>query len=62
MERERERLVAQARAAETPLQIKVAKAALERWHADHPNDLETNGLLGDLSIREAWLRIKREWD
>jgi hypothetical protein len=62
VETERERLVAQARAAEAPQQIKVAKAALKRWQADHPNDLKMNGLLADLSIREAWLRIKREWE
>jgi uncharacterized protein HemY len=63
MEQEdRRQLMNQARAAETPEQIKTAKAALKRWQAGHPNDPATNTLLGQLSMREAWLRIKREWD
>jgi hypothetical protein len=62
MESDRDQLVAQARAAETPEQIKVAKVALKRWQASRPNDPATNTLLVQLSMREAWLRIKREWD
>jgi hypothetical protein len=62
VEQERQRLRDQAKAAETPLQIKVAKAALKSWQAEHPNDLEMNTLLEQLSLREAWLRINREWD
>ena len=61
MEHERDQLRRQGKAAQTSAQIKVAKAALKRWQAEHPNDLEMNGLLEDLSIREAWLRIKGEW-
>ena len=62
MEQDRQQLMNQALVAETPEQIKSAKAALKRWQADHPNDPATNTLLGQLSLREAWLRIKREWD
>ena len=62
MEQEREQLVAQGRAAETPQQIKAAKVALKSWQARHPNDPATNALLVQLSMRETWLRIKREWD
>ena len=62
MEQDRQQLMNQAQAAETPVQIRAAKAALKRWQATHPNDPVTNTLLGQLSRREAWLRIKREWD
>jgi len=62
MEQDRQQLMNQALVAETPEQIKAAKAALKRWQADHPHDPATNTLLGQLSLREAWLRIKREWD
>ena len=62
MEQDRHQLMNQAHLAETPEQIKAAKAALKRWQANHPNDPTTNALLGQLSMREAWLRIKREWD
>ena len=63
MEQEdRQQLMNQAQAAETPEQIKAAKAALKSWQATHPNDPATNTLLGQLSMREAWLRIKRQWD
>ena len=58
MEQERQQLVAQA-TAKTLDQIKEAKAALERWHSAHPEDYEMNRLLGDLTRREAWLRIQR---
>jgi hypothetical protein len=61
MERYRRQLITQANAAETPEQIKSAKAALKSWQADHPNDPAINTLLGQLSAREAWLKIKREW-
>jgi uncharacterized protein HemY len=61
MNQDRKQLVTQANAAETPDQIKAAKAALKSWQADHPNDPKINTLLGQLSMREAWLRIKREW-
>jgi uncharacterized protein HemY len=61
MKQDRQQLVTQANAAETPEQIKAAKAALKRWQAGNPNDPEINTLLGQLSMREAWLRIKREW-
>jgi uncharacterized protein HemY len=37
------------------------KAALKRWQASNPNDPEINTLLGQLAMRETWLRIKREW-
>jgi hypothetical protein len=50
------------RGAETPEQIKAAKAALKRWQANRPNDPTTNALLVQLPLRETWLRIKREWD
>jgi uncharacterized protein HemY len=62
VERDRQQLINQAHLAETPEQIKAAKAALKRWQAAHPNDPATNTLLGQLSMREAWLKIKREWD
>jgi uncharacterized protein HemY len=62
MVHDRRGLMNQANAAETPTQIKVAKAALKRWQATDPNDPELNTVLGKLSMREAWLRIKREWD
>jgi uncharacterized protein HemY len=62
MEHDRQWLITQANAAETPAQIKAAKAALKDWQATHPNDPEINTLLGTLSMREAWLKIKREWD
>jgi uncharacterized protein HemY len=62
VEQDRQQLINQATAAETPVQIKAAKAALKSWQADHPNDPEMNTLLGALSMREVWLRIKREWD
>jgi uncharacterized protein HemY len=61
MNQDRKQLITQADAAETPDQIKAAKAALKRWQASNPNDPEINTLLGQLSMREAWLRIKREW-
>jgi uncharacterized protein HemY len=61
MKQDRQQLVTQANAAETPEQIKAAKAALKRWQAEHPNDPAINTLLGQLSVREAWLKIKREW-
>jgi hypothetical protein len=62
MEQDRQQLISQAQTAETPEQIKAAKAALESWQATHPNDPGTKTLLGQLSMRETWLRIKREWD
>jgi uncharacterized protein HemY len=62
MEQDRQQLMNQAHAAETPEQIKAAKAALKKWQAQHPNDPATNTLLGALSMREAWLKIKREWN
>jgi uncharacterized protein HemY len=62
VEQDRQQLINQANAAESPEQIKAAKAALKSWQADHPNDPEMNTLLGALSMREVWLRIKREWD
>ena len=58
----RQRLITQANAAETPGQIKAAKAALKTWQATHPNDPAINTLLGALSMREAWLRMNHEWD
>ena len=61
MKQDRQQLVTQANAAETPEQIKAAKAALKRWQAGNPNDPAINTLLGQLSAREAWLKIKREW-
>ncbi len=61
MEQDRQQLMNKAYAAETPEQIKAAKAALKSWQAAHPNDPATNTLLGQLSMREARLRIKREW-
>jgi len=61
-QQDRQQLINQAQAAETPEQIRAAKAALKSWQATHPNDPGTNMLLGQLSMREAWLRIKREWD
>jgi len=36
----------------------IARAALKRWHAGHPDDYEMNRLLGDLTMKEAWLRTK----
>jgi len=39
----------------------IARAALKRWHAGHPDDHEMNRLLGDVTMREAWIRIKRNW-
>ena len=62
MEQHRQRLITQANAAETPEQIKAAKAALKSWQATHPNDPAIDTLLGALSMREAWLKIKREWN
>ena len=62
MDQNRQRLTTQANAAETPKQIKAAKAALKMWQATHPNDSAINTLLGALSMREAWLKMKREWD
>jgi hypothetical protein len=61
MEQDRQQLINQAKAAETPIQIKVAKAALKSWQASYPNDHAMNTLLGQLSLREAWLKMKREW-
>jgi uncharacterized protein HemY len=61
MKQDRQQLVTQANAAETPDQIKVATVALKRWQASNPNDPEINTLLGQLAMRETWLRIKREW-
>jgi hypothetical protein len=62
MKQDRQQLISQVQAAETPEQIRAAKAALKSWQATNPNDPATNTLLGQLSMREAWLRIKREWD
>jgi uncharacterized protein HemY len=61
MEQDRQQLITQANAAETTDQIKAAKAALKSWQADHPNDPKINTLLGQLAMRETWLRINREW-
>jgi uncharacterized protein HemY len=61
-QQDRQRLITQANAAETPQQIKAAKVALKGWQATHPNDPAINTLLGALSMREAWLRMKHEWD
>jgi uncharacterized protein HemY len=61
-QQDRQRLMTQANAAETPRQIKAAKVALKSWQATHPNDPAINTLLGALSMREAWLRLKHEWD
>ena len=61
MEPDRQQLIDLANAAKTPTQIKVAKAALKGWQADHPNDSSINVLLGDLSMREAQLRIAGQW-
>jgi len=61
MVQDRQQLINLANAAETPDQIKAAKVALKSWQADHPNDPEMNTLIGQLSMRESWLRIKREW-
>lgn len=60
-DRARQQLIYQASAAETPAQIKAAKAALKSWQARHPNDPGIATLIGQLSMREAWLKIKREW-
>jgi hypothetical protein len=60
-DRERQQLIYQTSAAVTPAQIKAAKAALKRWQACHPNDPGIATLIGQLSMREAWLKIKREW-
>jgi hypothetical protein len=57
----RQQLIYQASTAETPSQIKAAKAALKRWQAYHPNDPRIATLIGQLSMREAWLKIMREW-
>jgi hypothetical protein len=62
MAQNRQRLITQANAAETPEQIKAAKVALKNWQATHPKDPEINTLLRALSMREAWLKIKHEWD
>jgi hypothetical protein len=61
MEDERNQLRRLAKVAQTPTQIKIAKSAFKRWQAAHHNDLEMNSVLGELSIREALLRIKGEW-
>jgi hypothetical protein len=42
MKQDRQQLVTQANAAETPDQIKVATVALKRWQASNPNDPEIN--------------------
>jgi uncharacterized protein HemY len=61
MDQERQELIANAKAAETLDQIKEAKAALTEWYTAHPDDYEMNRLLGDLTMREAWLRIRHHW-
>jgi hypothetical protein len=53
--------MSQANAAETPEQIKAAKAALDRWLSRHPDDFVASNKRKDLTITEAWMRIKREW-
>jgi hypothetical protein len=47
--------------AETPEQIKAAKGALDRWLSRHPDDFVASNKRKDLTITEAWMRIKREW-
>jgi hypothetical protein len=61
MELERRQLKIQVKAAETAGEIKIVKAALKSWQAEHPYDLEINTWLGQLSVREAWLQINGEW-
>jgi hypothetical protein len=53
--------MSQANAAETPEQIKAAKGALDRWLSRHPDDFVASNKRKDLTITEAWMRIKREW-
>ena len=61
MGQDRQQLIDQANEAETLVQVMIARAALKRWHAGHPDDHEMNRLLGDVTMREAWIRIKRNW-
>jgi hypothetical protein len=53
MNQERQRLIAKIRRAETPEQIKAAKAAAESWLVDHPQDIDIKILVGYLLKVEA---------
>jgi hypothetical protein len=58
---ERQRLIAQISKADTPDRIKAAKAATEKWLADHPQDTNVKMLVGLLLIAEAVHRVHSSW-
>ena len=62
VERDRQLMIDQANAAETPRQIKAASEALYSWLAEHPDDVVAINKIGDLIVTKAWMsRINKEW-
>jgi len=62
VERDRQLMIDQANAAETPRQIKAASEALYSWLAEHPDDVVAINKIGDLIATKAWMsRINKEW-
>ena len=62
VERDRQLMIDQANAAETPRQIKAASEALYSWLSEHPDDVGAINKIGDLIATKAWIsRINKEW-
>jgi len=62
VERDRQLIIDQANAAETPRQIKAASEALYSWLAEHPDDVLAINKIGELIATKAWMsRIDKEW-
>jgi hypothetical protein len=56
VKRDRQLMIDQANAAETPRQIKAASEALYSWLAEHPDDVVVINKIGDLIVTKAWMR------
>jgi hypothetical protein len=54
VERDRQMMIDQANAAETPRQIKASSEALYSWLAEHPDDMVVINKIGDLIVTKAW--------
>jgi hypothetical protein len=62
VKRDRQLMIDQANAAETPRQIKAASEALYSWLAEHPDDVVAINKIGDLiATRAGMSRINKEW-
>jgi hypothetical protein len=60
--RKRRQLVFYIRTAQTPGQFGTAKKSVRVWMPKQPEDTDIERTGSELATKEAWLKMKGEWD